>query len=106
MPIVTYIEPDGTVRETPVETGKSVMQGAMDNLVEGMLAECGGSASCATCHCYVDEDCLDMVNKPGDAEVDMLDCVSERRANSRLGCQIVVTDDQDGLVIHMPESPY
>ena len=106
MPKVTYVEPDGTVTEVNLESGKSVMQGAVENALEGILAECGGSASCATCHCYVDEEWLAAVDEPDENENDMLDCVTERRPNSRLSCQIVVTEDHDGLVVKLPDSPY
>jgi 2Fe-2S ferredoxin len=106
MPIITYIEPNGVVRETELEVGKSVMQGAVENMVDGMLAECGGCCSCATCHCYVVEAWQEKLEQPSETELAMLDCVEERRPNSRLGCQITVAADHDGLTIEMPVSPY
>jgi|TARA_B110000483_G_scaffold242295_1_gene327623 2Fe-2S ferredoxin len=106
MPTVTYIEPNGAEREITVEAGKTVMQGAIDNMVDGILAECGGSCSCATCHCYVGEAWLDKTGEVSEAEEDMLDCVTERKENSRLGCQIKVGDEHEGLVIKMPDSQF
>jgi len=104
--LITYIDNDGTSRTVQVESGSTVMRGAVDNFIEGIVAECGGAMSCATCHCYVDPAWLDQVGPPGDVEREMIDCTSEPRPNSRLSCQIPVTDSLDGLVVHLPESQY
>lgn len=106
MPLVTYIDHAGTAVAVQLETGCSVMQGAMDNLIEGIVAECGGCCSCATCHCYVDEAWLDCLEEPSDVEKDMLECAVDPKPNSRLACQITVTDALDGLVVHLPESQF
>jgi len=106
MPLVTYISHDGTTNEIEVPTGNSVMQGAVDNMLDGIIAECGGSCSCATCHCYVDEAWLDKVTTASEMEKDMLECVLEPQKNSRLSCQIDVTEELNGLVIRLPESQF
>ena len=106
MPQVIYISHDGTSQEIEVQAGTSVMQGAVDNLIDGIVGECGGSCSCATCHCYVDEAWINKLPPPDGMEKDMLECVLEPQANSRLSCQIVVTEELDGLTIRMPESQF
>lgn len=104
---ITYIETDGVVHKVEVAAGKSVMQGAVDNALGGIAAECGGSMACATCHVYVDETWTDKLPQANDMESAMLDCISvERKPNSRLSCQISITDEHDGIVIHMPESQF
>ena len=103
MPKVTYIEPDGTVREVSAPKGISAMEAAIDNGVEGIVAECGGAASCATCHVYVDPGWAEKVPPPDSQEDGMLDCVLDRRPTSRLSCQIVLTDDLDGLVVQVAD---
>ncbi len=105
MPKAIYIEHDGAVTEVELPEGWTLMQGATANGVEGIEGECGGSCSCATCHCYVDEAFLDAMPEMGDIEDDMLDCaVSERKFNSRLACQIKMSLDLDGIVVHLPEA--
>ena len=105
MPKVTYIEHDGTTIAVDLAEGWTLMQGATLNGVTGIEGECGGSCACATCHCYVDEAFLDRLPPMAESENDMLDCtVSERKANSRLGCQIKVTADLDGLIVRLPEA--
>ncbi|MBI4291135.1 MAG: (2Fe-2S)-binding protein [Betaproteobacteria bacterium] len=100
----TYIAPDGTVRSLEVPDGTSVMQAAIANGVPGIVAECGGSQMCATCHVYVDEKWLSKLAPMQATEDAMLDtAASERKPNSRLSCQIVMSQEIDGLVVHMPE---
>ena len=82
------------------------MQGAMDNMIEGILAECGGACSCATCHCYMGEAWAAKTGEASDMEKDMLDAVLDQRKTSRLSCQVAVTAEMDGLVVHLPESQY
>jgi 2Fe-2S ferredoxin len=82
------------------------MQGAVDNMIEGIVAECGGSCSCATCHCYIDQQWLDKLEPATEMENDLLECVTEPKDNSRLSCQIVISDDLNGLVVHLPESQF
>lgn len=106
MALVTYVRHDGASFEVEVPAGTSVMQAAVDNMIDGIVGECGGSCSCATCHCYVDAAWVDKLPKPSGMEKDMLECVLEPRDNSRLSCQIKVTDALNGLVVHLPESQF
>jgi 2Fe-2S ferredoxin len=103
MPKVTYVSPDGARRTLEVAAGTSVMQAAIANGVDGIVAECGGSLMCATCHVYVDEKDLGRVPPVGAVETEMLECTaSERREESRLSCQLVISQELDGLVVHLP----
>jgi ferredoxin, 2Fe-2S len=105
MALVTYIDPDGTRHEFDVPKGDSVMRGAVNNLLSGIVAECGGGLACATCHCYVDEAWIDRVGGPSQIESEMLEsAASELRRGSRLSCQIFITDELDGLIVHLPET--
>ena len=104
MPRVVYIEDDGTHVEVDVEEGYSVMEGAIMNGVEGIEAECGGACSCATCHCYVQEEWWDKLPKMDVIEDSMLEAATERRSNSRLTCQIPMTDELDGLTVEVAPS--
>ena len=104
MPRITFIEDDGTHVEVEVEQGYSVMEGAIMNGVEGIEAECGGACSCATCHCYVNEDWWDKLPEMDVIEDSMLEAATERRENSRLTCQIPVTDELDGLTLEVAPS--
>jgi 2Fe-2S ferredoxin len=99
---ITYIESNGTEHVLEIATGLSVMQGAINNNVQGIIAECGGGCACATCHVYVDEAWLEKLRKKGELEGDMLDGVCDLRPNSRLSCQIEVTEALDGLIVRMP----
>ncbi|MCV6614627.1 MAG: 2Fe-2S iron-sulfur cluster-binding protein [Cellvibrionaceae bacterium] len=106
MPLINYIDASGNQFEADVEVGSNVMQGAVDNMIDGILAECGGACACATCHCYVDENWLDKVEQASAAEKDLLDAVVDPKHNSRLSCQLTVTAGMDGLVVHLPASQY
>ena len=99
---ITYIEHDEKQIEVDVNPGLSVMEGGVNNGVPGIVAECGGGCSCATCHCYIDEAWLDKVGPPDSMEADMLEYAFEPRDNSRLSCQIEVTDELDGLIVRLP----
>ncbi|GAB1818313.1 2Fe-2S iron-sulfur cluster-binding protein [Herbidospora sp. RD11066] len=104
MPTVTFIAVDGTQRTADARAGESVMAAAVRTGVPGIIGECGGNASCATCHVYVDADFAGLVGPPNDMEDDLLDLgVSDRRETSRLACQISLTDALDGLVVTTPE---
>ena len=102
MPKITYIEHNGKSHTIEVETGLSVMEGAVQNNVPGIDADCGGACACATCHVYVDEKWFNKLPKQEDTEIDMLDVAFEPKKNSRLSCQISVTNELDGLVVKMP----
>ena len=102
MPKITYIEHNGKTHKIEVAKGLSVMEGAVQNNVPGIDADCGGSCACATCHVYVEEKWFDKLPKKESAEEDMLDMAYEPKKNSRLSCQILVEDSLNGLVVKMP----
>jgi len=106
MPVIHYIQADGAKYEADVAVGSTVMQGAVDNMIDGILAECGGSCSCATCHCYVDEAWFGKVGEAGATEKTMIEMAMDPQPTSRLSCQIKVTEELDGLVVRLPESQY
>ncbi|WP_421759548.1 2Fe-2S iron-sulfur cluster-binding protein [Devosia sp.] len=102
MPHITYIESNGTRHETEGEVGSTVMETAIINGVPGIVAECGGACTCATCHVYVDAAWTETVGGPSMMEEDMLDFAFEVKPTSRLSCQIKVKDLLDGLIVHVP----
>ncbi|MEQ8659736.1 MAG: 2Fe-2S iron-sulfur cluster-binding protein [Gammaproteobacteria bacterium] len=104
MPKVTYIDVNGNSRVCDVPSGISVMEGAIQNGIDGILAICGGSCACSTCHAYIDEAWMATVGQPDDIEDSTLELALERRPNSRLTCQIEVTDALDGLVLRVAQN--
>ena len=102
MPKITYKDRDGNSKTVDVENSLSVMEGAVQNDIPGIDADCGGGMACATCHVYVNEDWFDKLPPKEDGEEDMLDMAFEPKQNSRLSCQIVVSDELDGLVVNIP----
>lgn len=102
MPTITYIEHDGTTHVVEAKNGSTVMETAVAHAVPGIVARCGGACSCATCHVYVDADWSAVLPPPALTETDMLDFALDARENSRLSCQITVTDALDGLVLRIP----
>ena len=102
VPKITYISHDEKKNTVEVPVGLTVMEGALQNNIQGIDADCGGSMACATCHVYVSENWLNKIEKIHDAEQDMLDMAYEPKKNSRLSCQIIVTDDLDGLEVTTP----
>ena len=99
---ITYKDHEGGSRTIEVENGLSVMEGAIQKDVPGIDADGGGSMACATCHVYVEEKWLDKLPKAEDAEVDMIDMAYEPKKNSRLSCQLIVSDELDGLTVTTP----
>ncbi len=108
MPDVTYVQFDGSRQTVEVPIGENVMRGALYNGIDGIAGECGGAPSCATCHCYVDDAWSQKVGGPATAvEAELLEAAaSEVKASSRLSCQIVMSEDYDGLVVHLPETQF
>ena len=104
MPKVVYITGDGERHEVEVENGYSVMEGAINNNIDGIVAECGGACACATCHAYIDDAWLGKLAEMDDMEDSMLDAAYERKDNSRLTCQIEMSDDLDGLIVHIADN--
>jgi 2Fe-2S ferredoxin len=103
MPKISYITHDGTRHDIDAAAGTTVMENAVRHQVPGIEAECGGACACATCHVYVDDAWSATVGKPGPMEEDMLDFAYDVRPNSRLSCQIKMTDAMDGLTVKVPE---
>jgi len=103
MPKITYKDKDGESKTIEVENGLSVMEGAIQNDIPGIDADCGGAMACATCHVYVEEKWLDKLPKTEEAEVDMIDMAHEPKKNSRLSCQLIITDELEGLIVTTPE---
>jgi 2Fe-2S ferredoxin len=99
---ITYREFNGNEHVLEVAPGLSVMEGAVKNNVRGIIAECGGSCSCATCHVYVDEPWFDKLEKKTELEEALLDAVCDLQPNSRLSCQIKITEELNGLVVRLP----
>ncbi len=106
MPRVTFVSADGRVTEAEGEVGQSVMSVAVNAGIEVILAECGGACACGTCHCYVDADWVGRLAPASDNEAAMIECVIAPRPESRLTCQLKLTDGLDGLVLHLPAAQY
>ena len=104
MPVVIYIDAGNNRHELEVEAGYSLMEGAFNRQLNGMLAECGGAAACGTCHSYVDPDWLDRLPPVEDLEEAMLCAAPGRRSNSRLACQIRVTEELDGIILRIADN--
>ena len=103
MPKITYIEFNGKSHTIDVANGLTVMEGAIQNNIPGIDADCGGSMACATCHVYVKEEWFDKLPKKEDGEEDMIDMAHEPNKFSRLSCQLTVSEELDGLVVQLPE---
>ena len=103
MPKITYVDSKGNSKTIEVENGLTVMEGAIQNDIPGIDADCGGSMACATCHVYVEEKWFNKLPKAEDAEIDMIDMAVEPKKNSRLSCQLIVSDELEGLKVTTPE---
>lgn len=106
MPRVKFMAADGKIIDAEGDVGQSVMSVAVNAGVEVILAECGGACACGTCHCYVDAAWVDRLVPATDSEAAMIECVIAPRPESRLTCQLKLTDDIDGLVLHLPAAQY
>ena len=102
MPKIIYKDNQGNSKTVEVENGLTVMEGAIQNDIPGIDADCGGSMACATCHVYVEEKWLNKIPEAEAAEVDMIDMAYEPKKNSRLSCQIIVSDELEGLTVTTP----
>ena len=100
---ITYIEHSGKSHTIEIANGLSVMEGAVQNDIPGIDADCGGGMACATCHVYVKEEWLNKIPKAEEAEIDMIDMAFEPKKNSRLSCQIIITEELDGFTVTTPE---
>ena len=106
MPTIVFIEHDGTEHHVDADIGRSVMQAAVDNLVPGIVADCGGSCSCGTCHGFVGREWLAKILPIQSDEGSMLEGILDAAENSRLTCQIKITPDLDGMTVHLPKSQF
>ncbi|MEN9314524.1 MAG: hypothetical protein RIS35_917 [Pseudomonadota bacterium] len=106
MPKVTFIEYNGTPHQVEAVAGQSLMRAAVDNGVPGIDADCGGECACATCHVYVEPDWFDRTGERSEMEQSMLGFAAVTQDNSRLSCQIVVSDALDGLVVRLPDGQH
>ena len=100
---ISYIENNGKSHTVEVAEGLTVMEGAVQNNIPGIDADCGGGMACATCHVYVKDEWFDKINKKSEGEDDMIDQAYEPKKSSRLSCQIQVSPEIDGLEVHLPE---
>jgi len=100
---IIYTDYNGNSKTVEVENGLTVMEGAIQNDIPGIDADCGGSMACATCHVYVEDKWFNKIKKAEEAEVDMIDMAYEPKKNSRLSCQLIVSDELDGLTVTTPE---
>jgi len=104
MPKVIYVLADGQKQEVDVPVGHTLMEGAIDNNVPGIVAECGGACACATCHAYIDEVWSALLPEPQDMEDAMLDAAKDRNAGSRLTCQVEMTEELDGITVTVADN--
>lgn len=106
MPLINYIDYEGNAFEADVVVGQTAMEGAVNRGIDGIIAECAGSCVCATCHVIVDDAWVAKTGEASEDEKMMLEAASEREENSRLSCQITITEEMDGLILKMPSSQY
>ena len=106
MPNITFIDFEGTQRTVEATVGDTLMETATSNDIPGIDADCGGACACATCHVYIDANWQDQVGAAEDLESEMLEVAEDVKPNSRLSCQVVITEAMDGLVVSTPESQY
>lgn len=104
MPKINFVDSDGTNREVETKNGTSVMEAAVQNMIPGIDADCGGACACATCHVYVSNDWMRKLKAKDDMEDSMLDFAEDVQDNSRLSCQILMSDELDGITVTTPES--
>ena len=106
MPKVIFIDYQGSQQSVDAQVDQSLMEAAVDNDVAGIDADCGGACACATCHVYIDQDWVAKVGQPEDIEAEMLSVAEEVQENSRLSCQVMLTEEMDGIIVTTPESQY
>lgn len=106
MPTIHFVTADGATTSVTAEVGSSIMKAAVDNSVDGILAECGGSCSCATCHCYIGPNWADKVPAANGNENGLLEFAVDPKTTSRLSCQVIVTPELDGIIVTLPVSQF
>jgi len=102
MPNIKFVDANGEPHSVDVPSGSNIMEAAVDNAIEGILGDCGGALSCATCHCYLDDQGVKLAPPISEFEEHMLELVLDREAKSRLGCQVELTDEMDGITVTLP----
>jgi len=100
---IIFVEANGETSEIEASNGATIMEVAIQNGIKGIVGECGGACTCATCHVYVDDKWVQKTGEPSANEEDMLDFASDVRQTSRLSCQLKISDELDGLIVHVPE---
>ena len=106
MPNIRFVEADGSSQEVEASVGDTLMEVAVNNGVEGILGDCGGAMSCATCHCYLDDVAYSIAGEPSEIEAVMMKDLLDIRPTSRLACQVTVSAELDGVQIDLPEAQY
>lgn len=106
MPTIQFVTPDGAIHDVEAHAGLSLMYAAVEAGIDGIIAECGGSCSCATCHVYLEQEAFDSLPAPTAMEQGMLACVVEPEETSRLSCQVTVTEEMEGMTVRVPNSQY
>jgi len=106
MPTIHFVSHKGVIEDVQAHAGLSLMQAAVDAGIDGIVAECGGCCSCATCHVYLEPALYESLPPPTSMEEGMLSCVLEPKETSRLSCQVIVTEEMEGAMIHLPQSQY
>ncbi len=102
----TFIDRLGNPLTIDIASGTSLMQASLDHSIDGIVAECGGQCSCATCHVYVDDAWYERAGAPSDREREMLECVIDPGPTSRLSCQVAMKDELDGIVVRVADKQY
>lgn len=106
MPKITFIDYEGTERSVDANAGETIMEAATSNDIPGIDADCGGACACATCHVYIAPDWFEKAGQAEDLEAEMLDVAEDVKENSRLACQVTISDELDGIVVITPESQF
>ncbi|MEN1579710.1 2Fe-2S iron-sulfur cluster-binding protein [Pseudomonas aeruginosa] len=106
MPVLIYVESNGTSHQVEAASGQNLMQVALKNLVPGILGDCGGLCSCATCHVLIDEPWIGKLSPMSESESFLIEGIPGAQAGSRLSCQVKVQDSMDGMIVHLPEEQF
>ena len=104
MPVITFIEHDGKKHHIDATAGSTILRVALDNSIQGILGDCGGCCSCATCHCYIESEWSEVISPPSDDEAMLIEGALHVTPESRLACQITVLPEMEGMVVRLPES--
>ncbi len=103
MPSITFIDHEGNEQVVEAEVGETVMQAATNNMIEGIVAECGGSCACGTCHCFIGSEWQSKMPEITEIERETIECAVDGTPDSRLSCQVTITSELDGMIVRLPE---